>query len=248
MFRVGDSVRRVAGPWTPAVHDLLRHVRSRGFLLGPVPQGLDRAGREVLSYLPGETIGESMPWPDWVWEEDMLGQIGRIAADYHRAVEDFQPGEDAVWQWESSPVRPHQIVCHHDLAPYNVVVDRDRITGVIDWDLAGPGVPRSELAFIAWQWIPLQHPWVARMFGWRGEPDYTRRLNLLLDAYGLKERRGFLVDVIARIAYNRDHIQRRAEQGIDSYVRLVKGGHIAGMNMAIEFLADEMSKFPASMR
>ena len=87
-----------------------------------------------------------------------------------------------------------------------------------------------------------------RIFGWRGEPDYARRLNLLLDAYGLQDRHGFLIDVIARIAYNRDHIQRRADQGIESYVRLVNGGHIAGMNMAIEFLADEiveLSRFDA---
>ncbi len=28
-WRVGDTVRRTTGPWTPAVHDLLGHLRPR---------------------------------------------------------------------------------------------------------------------------------------------------------------------------------------------------------------------------
>jgi aminoglycoside phosphotransferase (APT) family kinase protein len=212
-----------------------------------VPQGIDPHGREILSYIPGETIADAVPWPDWVWEEGTLAQIAEVTADYHRAVADFQPAGDSRWQWEDAPLRTGQIVCHHDLAPYNVVVGGDKITGIIDWDLAGPGTPRSELAFIAWQWVPLQHPMVARFFGWRREPDYARRLGILLDSYGLEERSGFMVDVVARIAYNRDHIQTRAAQGVEAYVQLVRDGHIAGMNMAIEFLADEMESFPAEL-
>jgi thiamine kinase-like enzyme len=216
--------------------------------MGPVPIGTDDGGREVLSYITGETVGEAIPWPEWVWTEEMLAQIGRAAADYHRAVADFRPGEGARWQWEESLLRPDQIICHHDLAPYNVVVNDGQLTGLIDWDLAGPGTVRSELAFIAWQWIPLQHPWIARYFGWRSEPDYGRRLEILLDAYGLDNRQGFMVDVVARIAYNRDNILRRAAQGVEAYERLVEGGHISGMNMAIEFLAAEMGSFPRDLQ
>jgi hypothetical protein len=246
VYRVGDTVRRVAGPWTPTVHALLRHVRDRGFELAPEPLGLDADGREKLSWMPGETLGATMPWPDWVWDEETLAGIGEVAARYHRAAADFAAGPDAVWQWD--PIRHADIVCHHDLAPYNVVVSSGRITGVIDWDLAGPGTVRSELAFIAWQWVPLQHPWVSRMFGWRGDPDYGRRLQILLDSYGLAERQGFMTEVIARIAYNRDNIVRRAREGIEAYVQLENEGHITGMNMAIEFLADEMGSFPPEMQ
>jgi hypothetical protein len=35
--RLGDTVRRVAGPWTPAVHALLEHLAANGFTRAPRP-------------------------------------------------------------------------------------------------------------------------------------------------------------------------------------------------------------------
>jgi hypothetical protein len=49
--RVGDTVRRNAGPWTPAVHSLLRHLQSKGFDGAPLPLGIDDQGREILTFL-----------------------------------------------------------------------------------------------------------------------------------------------------------------------------------------------------
>src|SRR5271165_5836922 len=100
VFRVGDTVRRVAGPWTPTVHSLLRHIRDHGFDLAPLPGGLDDQGREILSYIPGDTVGDAIPWPDWVWDEGILAQMGEVTAQYHRAVAGFRPGPAAQWQWE----------------------------------------------------------------------------------------------------------------------------------------------------
>src|SRR5256884_8900785 len=54
VVRVGDTVRRNVGPWTPAVHALLRHLEYVGFTGAPRALGLDERNREVLSYLDGE--------------------------------------------------------------------------------------------------------------------------------------------------------------------------------------------------
>lgn len=53
--RVGNTVRRLAGPWTPAVHALLAHLAGQGFTGAPRPLGFDEQGREVLTFLEGET-------------------------------------------------------------------------------------------------------------------------------------------------------------------------------------------------
>ena len=56
VVRVGDTVRRPTGPWTPAVHALLVHLNAVGFCGAPRPLGFDEQGREVLSY----------PWYAWM--------------------------------------------------------------------------------------------------------------------------------------------------------------------------------------
>jgi hypothetical protein len=247
VVRVGDTVRRPAGSWTPTVHALLRHLRARGFSLGPEPLGFDYQGREVLSYLAGDTVGPAFPWPEWVWDEDLLGQVGRATARYHQAVADFRPSGPVAWHDGTSELRADQIVCHHDLAPYNVVVERGGLRGFIDWDLIGPGTIRSELAFVAWQWVPLHDPFVTRAFGWRTRPDRGRRLRILLDSYGLTDRAGFIDDVIVRVGRNRDLIERNAAAGIAAYVRLEQEGHVEGMNRAIIFLSQEGEDLQAQL-
>ena len=52
VVRVGDTVRRPAGPWTPAVHALLTHLHAAGFPGAPRPLGIDEHGREVLTFIP----------------------------------------------------------------------------------------------------------------------------------------------------------------------------------------------------
>lgn len=238
VVRVGDTVRRPTGPWTPAVHSLLRHARDRGFEAAPEPLGIDDAGREILSFIPGTTVGWSLPWPPIIRSDDMLVQVGRTLARYHRAVADFRPDGEVPWQLGTAAVAPGQIVCHHDMAPYNTVIEGDRLVGLIDWDLAGPAPAVSDLAFAAWQWVPLHGPATTAYLGWSAPPERGRRLRLLLDAYGLAERAGFVDAVVERVRFNRSTMLRRAAEGNAAYQSLVDQGHVAGMDEALGFLAE----------
>lgn len=71
--RHGDTILRPAGPWTPAVHALLRHLEEVGFPASPrvVGDGYDGQGREVLTYIEGR-IAHSCPYTgEGIW------QVGR---------------------------------------------------------------------------------------------------------------------------------------------------------------------------
>lgn len=239
VVRVGDTVRRPWGPWTPTVHELLRHVRARGFDLAPEPLGRDESGREMLRFLPGDTVGWNVPWPSWIRSDGLLEAVGTSTAAYHRAVADFRPSGVVPWQSGPAPLGDDEIVCHHDLAPYNVVASAGRLQGFIDWDLAGPGRPRSDLAFVAWQWVPLHGPMVATVLGWQEPVDRVGRLARLLDAYGLRDRADFIDAVLGRIGYNRAVMLAKAEAGDAAYQALVDQGHVAGMDEAVAFLEAE---------
>jgi hypothetical protein len=45
VVRVGATVRRPAGRWTPVVHTLLEHLAAVGFAGAPASHGLDAEGR-----------------------------------------------------------------------------------------------------------------------------------------------------------------------------------------------------------
>src|SRR5262249_53336007 len=150
-----DTVRRTAGPWTPSVHALLGHLAAKGFSGAPRPLGIDERGREVLSFLPGETIGDRLPWPGWAHAERTLDQVADWLRPFHAAVADFVPPPDATWR-SAAAWAPGLIVGHNDAAPYNAAWQRGRLTGFFDWDFAGPVTAEEDLAFVAYSWVPLQ--------------------------------------------------------------------------------------------
>ncbi|GIJ51392.1 trifolitoxin immunity domain-containing protein [Virgisporangium aliadipatigenens] len=175
--RVGVSVRRCAGAWSPTIQRLLRHLRQHGLYWVPEPLGRDQDGRDSVSYLAGEV--PQYPLPDWIWSEDILADAARRLAQLHAASAEFDT-TDASWQ---IPVHePVEVICHNDFAPYNMVFVDGRLTGVIDWDTASPGPRVWDLAYLAYRLVPLTDP--ANGDGLDSNVSQrARRLRLLCDAY-----------------------------------------------------------------
>jgi hypothetical protein len=178
VVRVGDTVRRAAGAWTPAVHALLSHLREVGFEGAPRPLGIDEQGREVLMYAPGVVT-----WPerfDLLDPPHRLARVGRLIRDLHDASASFTPPADARWQL-LQPSGEADLIIHHDLAPWNLVAG-DRWV-FIDWDCAAPGSRLWDLAYAIHGFVPLSaNPGLRRP-----DPETDTRLRTIVDAYGLAE-------------------------------------------------------------
>ena len=245
VVRVGDTVRRQAGHWTPAVHALLCHLEQKGFALAPRVLGSDERGREVLSFLPGETVGSSKPWPVWTQSEATLVQAGRLLRRLHEAVADFVPPAGARWRLSDAALAPGEIVCHNDVAPYNIAWHAGQITGLFDWDVAGPGRPADDLAFAAWNFVPLFDDAHCRSLGWQESPERARRLCSIVESYGLEMRVGFVDVIAARMQASLTRIQRGAEAGDPAFIGLVAGGHLGPVEDAlalVERIGNELQR------
>jgi Phosphotransferase enzyme family len=182
VVRIGDTVRRAAGPWTPTVHALLRHLRAVGFDRAPEPLGVDERGREVLSFLPGR-VG-AYPLADFLLSDSTLTEAACMLRAFHDATARFAIPSDAVWQW---PARePAEVVCHNDFAPYNLVWDGGRLAGVIDLDLASPGPRVWDAAYAAYRLVPLTDP-ANPDVPYPGVQEQARRLALFCAAYGAQK-------------------------------------------------------------
>jgi hypothetical protein len=218
VVRVGDTVRRPAGPWTPAVHALLAYLHAVGFQAAPRPLGLDRQGREVLTFAPGGTV-----WPDCFALLDpaaRLARVARLIRDLHDAVRDFTPPADARWQ-TLIPAGGDEIIAHHDLAPWNLVTDGTESWVLIDWDGAGPGTPLEDLAYAAHGFLPLSaHPTWQR-------PDAAARLAVFAGAYGLdeSERRRLVPLLGRRTRAMHDFLRTEAALGHSPWTTLWAEGH-----------------------
>ncbi|WP_432571511.1 phosphotransferase [Kineococcus sp. SYSU DK005] len=132
--RIGASVRRPAGAWTPTIQRLLAHLHRRGVTQVPAPLGIDEHGRDSTSHLPGQV--PQHPLPSWVWRGEVLTDAARLLAQLHAASAGF---DTHGANWRLSGHEPVQVICHNDVAPYNRVFTDQRLSGLIDWDTASPG-------------------------------------------------------------------------------------------------------------
>ena len=85
--------------------------------------------------------------------EGELRRLGGIVRAIHDASEDFVPPAGAVWD-VAIPPDGADLVCHQDLAPWNLVRDGDTWT-FIDWDAAAPGTRMWDLAYVVQTFVPL---------------------------------------------------------------------------------------------
>lgn len=156
--RVGDTVRRPVGPWTPAVHDLLNHLAAVGFTGAPRVLGVDDSGREILEFVAGEvgTLSATDPLPGWFRTAEACWAIGRWIREFQSAQSEWTADPAKPWRRApGSPLRGGQVIVHHDVSPYNTVRRPDGSLVVLDWDFARPGDPVEDLAWAAWRWVPL---------------------------------------------------------------------------------------------
>jgi len=184
LVRVGDTVRRPSGPWSPSVHHFLSHLNNVGYEGAPKSFGFDEQGRHVVEYVQGDV---SMPFqaPDL---NSAMQRVGKLLRDLHDASAEYVPPDDAVWNIVI-PADRCDLIVHHDAAPWNLVLNADRWV-LIDWDTTAPGSRLWDLAYAAHGFIPLAPDTSPSAAG--------RLLAAIADGYGLTgEQRAELSALLA---------------------------------------------------
>jgi 8-oxo-dGTP diphosphatase len=227
--RIGRTVRRPTGPWTPAVHRLLGHLRAKGVRAVPRPLGHDARGREVLSYLPGRIVDVDTE----LLTDRQLADLAAWARELHDAVVDA-PVEGP---WRFWGVSGPTVLAHNDLAPYNVCFAGDRLAGVFDWDLAGPSSPLLELAHLAWNAVPLFRAVPAR--------QAARRLEIIATSYGGTSGRDILATVPARVRLAVDGIRAAVAAGDEQMRNLTLLGEPERTERALTGLLERLAGIEA---
>jgi hypothetical protein len=219
--RIGDTVRRETGPWTPQVHRLLAHLRAKGIQEVPAPLGFDAQGREILTFMPG--IAGNDPLPENLRSDDVLVAAAHLLRRIHDATMDIAQTWPTGWR---APTRePVEVICHGDFAPYNCVFDQGKLVGVIDFDYAHPGNRLWDVAYALYRFAPIMAPSNPDSYG--GIIDQCRRVRLFCDVYGLQDRSQVGQFIRLRLAYMADYLRQGAASSDQRLQANIDAGHLA---------------------
>ena len=166
VVRVGSTVRKPWSASTPSVVEFMTAVREHGVDV-PMVLGRDELGRQMLEHIPGRLALEADPLT-----ERELGRVGGIVRAIHDASEQFRPSAGACWT-TAIPAPGNDIVCHNDLAPWNLIIGERWV--FIDWDAAAPSTRLWDLAFSAQAFTLSDHTQPA--------DEAARRLAAFVDGY-----------------------------------------------------------------
>ena len=214
VVRVGDTVRRPARPWSASVDELLQHMERVGFDGAPRALGYDDRGRQVLSFVEGFVD----PDPSDL-DRATVVEVGQLISRLHDAAASFRPPAGAVWNVLIYPDQ-EELICHHDLAPWNLVRSKNRLT-FIDWDSAGPGSRLWDLAYAAHGFVPLSPR------SGLSDDAAAQRLRALVDGYELAvPGRAAIVSMLGpRVRSMYEFLKNGHDRDVEPWSRLWMEGH-----------------------
>ncbi|GAA3143745.1 aminoglycoside phosphotransferase family protein [Planomonospora alba] len=243
VLRVGETVHRPTGPWSPAVHGLLRHLERRGFRGAPRLHGVTEDGLEVLDFIPGRV--SDYPLTPEAASGEALESAAELLRAYHDATAEYVAGHETGWMSPALP--PAEVILHNDYAPYNCVLDGTRVVGIIDFDTAAPGPRLWDVAYAVHRWAQVGDPDAGTGCGTAEEQAVRARV--FCDRYGLDAAgRGALVDTVAaRLGALVEFMHAQAAAGVEAFRRHIEEGHDTLYRNDIAYLGERRAAFEAAL-
>jgi hypothetical protein len=166
VVRVGDTVRRPSRHASRQMRDVLVHLEHAGFDAAPRWLGFDDQGRDVLSWIEGETLTERGQMHPYIGDPpggitftgEQIAAVMRLLRSYHDTFGD-------------------EVICHGDFGPWNIVWRDGLPVAVIDFDNAYRGEPADDVAYALRMFIGYG-------FASAAPAELVRRTRAALRAYG----------------------------------------------------------------
>ncbi|TCI39335.1 aminoglycoside phosphotransferase family protein [Exiguobacterium sp. SH4S7] len=245
VHKKGNHVYRTQKEGSGRVHQLLKHLEVKGVEGVPRFVGVDERGREILTYLVGETA--DYPLKEYMWSNEALQDAARLMRRLHDATVDF---EWASWEPLDNTPKPLEVICHNDFAVYNTIFDKEKVAGIIDFDLAAPGPRAWDIVYALYTFIPLSRRHqaesgeVVHYEADRDDASYKKRVTLFLEAYGWEASKMDLLDMmLLRVEALCLLMKRKAAEGDVAFKKMIEEGHYDHYQEEYRFIQSKGDKW-----
>lgn len=233
VVRIGDTVRK---PWTtatPSVTAYVHALRAAG-VDAPEPLGRDERGRQILEFVPGELAIERGPM-----SPRDARRVGAMVRAIHDASAAHPVPEGSVWA-TAIPAPGADLVCHNDLAPWNLVLSGDRWV-FIDWDAAAPSTRLWDLAYGA-QAFTLNDTSIPPHIA-------ADALAAFVGGYGADDalRRALPEAMVARTTAMHDLLRRSHEAGVEPWASMFTAGHGRHWRAVTDYVREHRQVWAAAL-
>jgi hypothetical protein len=222
--RSGEKVIRPASVWSSDVHTFLEFLIGKGFEFVPKPYGFTENNEEILSYVPGTAY--NYPLPEIFMNDEMIIGAAKLLKRYHDIGSDYINELRGDEKWMLPEVKPAEVMCHGDFAPYNVTLIDGKPMGIIDFDTLHPGPALWDIAYAVYRWVPFTSP--DNPDHYDDTPEQIRKMNVFLDSYGAteKQRQELPAMMVKRLTALVEFMTAEADDGNEDFTRNLEAGHV----------------------
>jgi thiamine kinase-like enzyme len=237
----GSIVYKDRKPQSITIQRLLQHLQCKGINFCPKPLGFDDKGREMLSFMPGNTIDD---YPNVRLIADKIETVKQAAfmlRKFHNATIDFPKQPDDIWWFRYNGNLPAEVICHNDFAPYNITFENNLPVGLIDFDTACPAPRIWDIAHAVYRFVPLSESVYDYVLGkyrdYEKSKDCEERkilLRVFLNSYGFS---GALEEyIIQRLSALINLFDEECAKGNQAFIKMKQEGHQEFYIKEIEFI------------
>jgi len=237
----GRIIYKDRKPQSVTTQRLLHHLQCKNIDFCPKPLGFDNKGREMLSFMHGNTIDDYPAVSPIIDKIQTVKQAAFMLRKFHDATIDFPKQPDDVWFLRYDGDLPKEVICHNDFAPYNVTFENNLPIGLIDFDTACLAPRVWDIAHTVYRFVPLsEHVYDCATGTYRDydKPKDCEERKILLKAF-LNEY-GFDDDieeyVLQRLSSLVDLFDEECAKGNQAFIKMKREGHQEFYIKEIEFI------------
>jgi thiamine kinase-like enzyme len=193
VVRVGDTVRKEPTENRELIREVMIQLAEDSFQYSPRYLGIDDKGREMMTYIDGQQMNHTKI------TIALMKQAVEVLREFHDILSVSElSGEE-------------ETLLHTDFAPWNLIVNGDKLVGVVDFDDVKPGKRIYDVAYICWNLLD-----IGSKDSDFSEEEIYKYLPILLDSYGEIEPSDFVYALLSeqhRILKRRERRVWEVEEG-----------------------------------